>query len=68
MSREAHVRFWESARVKIPRATRLFLENCWAQKVIKCEPFLLKSGRFLRFFNWHDLDHFGAFKLWQFLR
>lgn len=27
MSREAHVRFWESGRVKIPPATHLFADH-----------------------------------------
>ena len=27
MSREAHVRFWESAGVQLPRATHLFILN-----------------------------------------
>jgi hypothetical protein len=32
--------------------------NWLAQKVAICKPFLLKSGRTLRFLNWHDMWHF----------
>jgi hypothetical protein len=36
MSREVHVRFWESARVKVPRATQLL-----KMEVYRCTRFPL---------------------------
>ena len=37
----------------------IYPENVWAHKVAIYKPFLLKSGRFLRFLNWHETATFG---------
>jgi hypothetical protein len=37
-------------------------ESCQAQKVAICEPFLLKSGRFLRVLKWHAFLLFEVIK------
>ena len=41
MSREAHVRFCESVRVRLPHATRLLVERLW--RSIKYEEVYLKA-------------------------
>jgi len=57
-SKEIHVRFFEGVGVKSPRATRL----------IKSLDILFISDILANCRDWHDLYHFGAFKLCQFLR